>query len=383
MKIFHLSDLHLGLKLINKDLSEDQAYILDSIVTLAGRERPDAVVIAGDIYDRAIPPAEAVTLFDRFVTRLTETIPEAAIMIISGNHDSADRVNAFRDLLKRGGIHMIGLPPMSREEHIEKVVLSDEYGPVNVYLLPFVKPSWVKDIVGVRPDGLLLSYDESLRRLIARENIDVRERNVLVSHQFYLPLGEKADDVERADSEIVTVGNIDAVGADCLAPFDYAALGHIHKRMTVGNEAFRYCGTPLACSVSEAGQEKGILEVTLGEKGCVTTRVLPLIPLREIRRITGTLEEILGRACDDYVTAELTDADSANMIDGRDRLRSAFPNLLEIRYVSRRDTAEKTASCPDVPMDAYALCRAFLGDMSEEDSALLQDVINTVKEKSI
>ena len=383
MRIFHLSDLHLGLKLMNRDLSEDQAYILDQITEDARREQPDAVVIAGDIYDKAIPPAEAVELFDRFVSELSEAVPEAEIMMISGNHDSAPRVNLFRSILSRRKIHMIGIPPRTPEDHIEKVVLTDQYGPVNFYLLPFVKPSAVKAVIGPDPKGNNYSYDETVRRLLDREAIDLSERNVLVSHQFYLPKGTAAEDVERAESEITTVGNIDQVGADVLAPFDYAALGHIHRAMKVGNEAFRYCGTPLACSVSEAGQQKGILEVTMGEKGQVSVDVLPLVPLREIRVIRGTLKEVLEQGCDDYVRAVLTDKTDLDVFDMQDRLRHAFPNLLEIRREGVRTADYSAEYTEEAALNPFELCCSYLKDLEEEEKELLREVINRAEEGRI
>lgn len=229
MKFFHLSDLHIGLKLMNQDLREDQEYILKQIASLAKREQPDAILIAGDIYDKSVPSAEAVEIFDHFMADLTEAVPAAAIMLISGNHDSAPRVNCFRSVLSRQRLYMIGNPPQQEYEHMEKVTLKDAYGKVNFYLLPFVKPSMVKAIVGTDENGNNLSYDATLRALIRREEIDENERNVLVSHQFYLPSGQDAVSVERMDSEARTVGNIDAVSADMLNIFDYAALGHIHK----------------------------------------------------------------------------------------------------------------------------------------------------------
>ena len=217
-------------------------------------------------------------------------------MLISGNHDSGSRLDCFRNVLAKQRIHMIGLPPQTEEERIEKVVLYDDAGPVNFYLLPFVKPSMVKQIVGTDESGNNLSYEESLRRLIAREEINEAGRNVLVSHQFYLPAGKGAENVERMDSEICTVGNIDAVSANVLSPFDYAALGHIHKPMKAGSEVYRYCGTPRACSISEAGQKKGIIVAEASKKqaddengACVRTKVLPLSPLRALRKISGRL----------------------------------------------------------------------------------------------
>lgn len=379
MNFFHLSDLHIGLKLLNRDMREDQEYILKQIADLAGEKQPGAVVIAGDIYDKAVPSAEAVEVFDRFISRLNEAAPRAEIMIVSGNHDSGTRVNLFRSVLQRHKIHMIGLPPQTPEEYIEKVTMPDEFGNVNFYLLPFVKPSMLKAIVGTDESGNNLTYDETLRRLLQRENINTRERNVLVSHQFYLPAGTDPDEVERMDSEIVTVGNVDEVCADVLQPFDYAALGHIHKPMQVGSDRFRYCGTPLACSVSEAGQQKGIIWVKMGAKGSVATEVLPLTPLRQVRVIRGDLEEVLQQGSDDYVTVVLTDKRDYDVIDMKDRLYLAFPNLLEIRrdvqravdYSLRREAAEKLA-----PFD---LCNAFLKDLDEEEKMILRDVINAAQ----
>ncbi len=385
MKFFHLSDLHIGLKLMNRDLREDQEYILRQIVEMAERERPDAVIVAGDIYDKAVPPADAVELFDRFITDLTAALPGAAVMLISGNHDSAPRVNCFRSILSRQNVYMVGMPPVTEQERIERVTLRDRYGEVHFYLLPFVKPSMVKLAVGTDENGDSFSYDETVRRLIGREELDESARNVLVSHQFYLPAGKAPEEVERMDSEIRTVGNIDEVSADILERFDYAALGHIHKPMLVGGETRRYCGTPLACSVSEAGQQKGVVMVELGEKrgrgeAQIRVSVLPLLPLRQVRVVKGTLEEVLKQSCRDYVTVVLTDRVDLEVIDMQDRLRIAFPYLLEIcreglRTADYGGTAEKMEE-----LDPFELCCSFLKDMDGEEKALLQDVINRVQE---
>lgn len=379
MKFFHLSDLHIGLKLMNRDLREDQEYILDEITELARRERPDAVVIAGDIYDKAVPSAEAVEVFDHFLVGLTEAVPDAVIMMISGNHDSAPRVNCFRKVLSRQNIYMVGQPPRTESEYIEKVTLNDAYGEVNFYLLPFVKPSMVKQVVGVDENGNNLSYNETLHRLIGREKINSDERNVLVSHQFYLPSGKNAEDVERMDSEMRTVGNIDEVSADVLGNFDYAALGHIHKPMKVGSELYRYCGTPLACSVSEAQQQKGIIMVEMGVKGEVKTTILPLEPLRQVKVVKGTLEEVLKESCKDYVTVILTDKADLDVIDMQERIRLAFPNLLEIRRENQRKTDYTRTLQTEELLDPYELCCSFLKDLDEEEKMILQDVLHTVQ----
>ncbi len=380
MTFFHLSDLHLGLKLINHDLIDDQTYILNKIIDYVRDEQPDAVIIAGDIYDKAIPPAEAVELFDSFISDITVSSPQTEVMLISGNHDSASRVNTFRSILRHHHIHMIGLPPMSPDEHIEKVTLHDDFGPVNFYLLPFVKPSMIKSIVGTDASGNNLSYDDSVHKLIERESIDTQDRNILVSHQFYLPKGASVDSVSRMDSEIITVGNIDQICSDVLFPFDYAALGHIHKPMTVGNEFYRYCGTPLACSVSEAGQDKGIIKVTLGPKGDISTDVLPLIPKRQVRVLKGSLQDILTKGCDYYVTVILTDMIDLDVFDMQDRLRHEFPNLLEIRRETLRKSDYQVKLGSEKLLNPFELCTAFLKDLDDDEQEILEDIINTVKE---
>ena len=380
MKFFHLSDLHIGLKLFNRDLREDQEYILRQITDIAVREQPQAVVIAGDIYDKAVPSAEAVEVFDRFIAGLNSALPDTAVMMIAGNHDSGPRINCFRSVLSRQNVYMIGQPPRVEGEQIEKVILKDESGPVNFYLLPFVRPSMVKQLTGVDENGNNLSYNEALHRLIGREEIDPSQRNVIVSHQFYLPSGTDAEAVERMDSEVRTVGNIDQVSADILEQFDYAALGHIHKPMKAGSEFIRYCGTPLACSVSETGQKKGIIMVELGDKGDRKTTVLPLEPLRQVRVIRGELEEVLEQACGDYVTVILTDKADLDVFDMQDKIRSAFPNLLEIRRETLRRTDYERAYALQEELDPFELCCAFLNEPDEDEKALLRDVINTVRE---
>lgn len=380
MKFFHLSDLHIGLKLFNRDLLEDQEYVLTQIVEKAAKEKPDAVVIAGDIYDKAVPSAEAVQVFDRFISELAEAVPEADIMMISGNHDSAPRVNVFRSVLSRQKIHMIGIPPVNPEDHIEKVTLEDSFGSVNFYLLPFVRPSMVRQVVGTNEDGSSFSYNDTIHKLIGRENVNVLERNVLVSHQFYLPVGSDPDKVERMDSEVRTVGNIDEVRGDILEWFDYAALGHIHKPMKVGGEAYRYCGTPLACSVSEAEQQKGIIVVEMADKGSLKTRVLPLKPLRQVCVIRDSLKEVLKQGSNDYVTVILTDREDLDVIDMQERIRSQFPNLLEIRRETWRKADYSGSVAAEAGLDPFELCCSFLNGLDEADQELLRDVINTVRE---
>lgn len=377
MRFFHISDLHIGLKLMNKDLSEDQRYILDEIVKEVGLKKPDAIVIAGDIYNNAVPSSDAIEIFDRFISKLVEAAPSMSIMVISGNHDSAVRINQFREVLSGHNLHLIGLPPKKSDEFIEKVEFCDEYGKVNFYLLPFVRPSFVRNVFGLEENENNLSYDEAVRRLIDRENIDENERNVLVSHQYYVPVGKNPEEVDRMDSEIITVGNIDMVEADVLQKFDYAALGHIHKPLKVLGDYHRYCGTPLACSVSEAGQTKGIVMVELLEKGRLNTEIIPLKPLREVRVVKGSLDEVLDKASDDYVTVILTD--EVADVDTGDRIRDKFPNLLEIRkeVVIQREYEALTKISDE--LSEIDNCRIFLNELNDKEESLLTDIINGLK----
>lgn len=380
MKFFHLSDLHIGLRLMNYDLKKDFEYIFAQIITWAKKEEPEVIVIAGDIYDKAVPSAEAVEMFDRLMEGLVQALPKANVLIIAGNHDSATRINLFRNVLKSRKIYMIGQPPRTKEEYMEKVTVQDQYGEVNFYLLPFVRPSVVREIVGMDQQGNYRGYDASLRVMIEREHIDTSKRNVLVSHQFFLPTGEKAENVARAESEIRMVGNIDEVCADILEVFDYAALGHIHKPMKVGSEVYRYCGTPMPMSISEAGQQKGIIVVEMEEKGVVKTRVLPLNPLHQVRVISGKLEEILMKESTDYVSIQLTDEGEINVFDMQERIRRKFPNVLEVRRQNLQSVDYQMQYDPEEDMDAFSLCRTFLKDVDQEEEKLLKEVINFVQE---
>lgn len=378
MKLFHLSDLHIGLKIKNRDLREDQEYIFEQIARKVEEEKPDAVIIAGDIYDKSVPSAESYEIFDKFLEQMTIAAPNASIMMISGNHDNVSRVNVYRGILSKQKVHMIGMPPINPDEYIEKVVLQDEYGEVNFYLLPFVKPSMVKLIVGTDDNGNNLSYDESIKRLIEREKIDCTKRNVLVSHQFYLPKGKKAEEIERMDSEIRAVGNVDEVSADVLESFDYAALGHIHKPIKVGSEFYRYCGTPLACSVSEAKQEKGIIMVEMSEKGNIATDIIPLSPLREVKVIEGETEEVLQQACEDYVSIILTDKVEKNVFDLQTQLHNAFPNLLEVTRKNAFIANYDIEKIKYKQINPYELCLEFLGEVDDNEKEILKDVINSI-----
>ena len=278
MKLFHLSDLHIGKQLHHYNLAAEQRKTLAQIVALAKSEHPDAILIAGDIYDTPVPSAEAVSVFDAFLSALCEIEPQIAVMIIAGNHDSARRIDFASSILAKHEVYIAGLPPMREGETIRRVTLADGYGEVDFYLLPFVKPGYVRKLF----DEEIKGYDMAVRRLIEREEIDPARRCVILSHQFYTAGGKEP---ATCDSEIHYVGGVENVDAGVLAPFDYAALGHIHRAQHIGAEKYRYCGTPFPYSISEAGEEKSVTVVELGEKGQPPViRQIPLPPVRRGRR---------------------------------------------------------------------------------------------------
>lgn len=382
MRFFHLSDLHLGIKLYEHDLLKDQKAILDEIVALTRQYQPDAVVFAGDIYDRSVPPVEAVALFDDFMTQLRAALPNGEIMLISGNHDSAQRLDVFRSELSDRGIHMIGNPPMQKGETIERVTLTDDFGAVNFYLLPFVRPGMVRLVAGTKENGDNLSYPEAFSRLLALSPLNPDERNVLVSHQFFLPDGGDAENIERAENEVKQVGNLDAIPASLIADFDYAALGHIHKPMKVGSETLRYCGTPMPYSLSEENQQKGILMVEMGAKGDVRTTVLPLHPVHQVRKLRATREALLSGASEDFVSICVIGAEATEMVGLRELLRAKYPNLLELRREEKETVELEALQERAETLSPYELCLQFAGErLNAEEKALLTEVMNAMKEE--
>lgn len=415
MKFFHLSDLHIGARLFQRDLSSDHDYIFDQVLEEIKKHQPDALVIAGDIFDKAIPSAEAVATFNRFVSRLKKEVPDLHVMMISGNHDNNERIDLFRDVLCYEKIHMIGKAPNKPDQRIEKVVLQDEFGEVNFYLLPFVRPSMVRPLAlseyaiaandktenetkskirkqnaeSDQPELIpekycVSSYQQALQYLLNREEIDLSKRNVIVSHQFYLPASSKADQLDRCDSEIKTIGNIDRIDAELLDGFDYVALGHIHKPMKCKGENIRYCGSPIPLSVSESRQKKQILMIDLHEKGNQSVTSIELKPKRQVVKLSDLAENLLSKYSEyenDYVSVEITDPVDLNMSDVNDRLRMKYPYLLDIvrktdyRRENHEETSEKTKQLS--PME---LCLDFAGIRSiafdAEELNLLQQAIN-------
>ena len=384
MKFFHLSDLHIGKQLHRYNLKEDQQVILKEVITYAKELRPDAIVIAGDIYDKSVPSAEAVNVFDEFLTDLSEITPEIPILIISGNHDSPDRLKYASEILKRHHIYLAGNVPERPEEHIEKVTLHDAYGEVNFYLLPFMKPAYVKNIF---VDGTPETYSDAVKEIIKREKIDYKDkRNVLVSHQFYV--GEKAESPETCDSEVFSVGGIDNVDIGSVKEFDYVALGHLHGAQCIGKPEIRYCGTLLKYSVSESTQNKSLTVVTLKAKGeKPEIENYPLHPLRDVRKKKGTLDEIIKESRetekDDYISITLTD--EIDPYKPKEQLERIFSHILEIRVDNQRTRTKLKEMDEELVMkDPFTSFAEFYKEMqgremNGEEETIMKEIFDKAK----
>lgn len=324
MKLLHTGDLHLGRTLGDFRLIEDQRYILKQIIDMAERETVDAVLVAGDVYDRAVPSEEAVALLDDFLCGLAAR--KIRVLLISGNHDSDERLHFGSALFRNSGIHIAA----KYEGVLHKQVLEDAFGKLNVYLLPFVKASQVRHFF---PEAEIETYEDAVRVILDRAQPDGGERNVLVAHQFVAG----GTDPTLAGSEgaaTQTVGLVEKISPDCFGAFDYVALGHIHSPQRVGREEVRYSGSPLKYSLDEAGSEKSVSLVTIGEKGAVDIRLLPLKPCRDLRHIRGKRDQLLNpahiEAPEDYIYVTLTDEDIID--DAMGIFQQYYPNTVRIDY---------------------------------------------------
>ncbi len=321
MKFFHLSDLHIGLKINGFSMIDDQKYILNEILSAADSEKPDAVIIAGDIYDKTIPPSEAVSVFDEFLWELSNRHIKA--FVISGNHDSAERLAFGSRIMNNGGIYFSPV----YDGNILPITLTDQYGDVKFYLLPFIKPSHVKACF---PEEEINSYTDAVRTAVKHMNIDDTQRNVIVAHQFFIGTAAIEPDTEMVDYSV-------------LSPFDYGALGHIHSAQRVGLDTLRFCGTPLKYSFSECGNKNSVTVVELKEKGDVSIRTVELKPKHDWREIKGTYMELTSKkfydsfSADDYIHAILTDEE--DIPDAVSKLRVIYPNIMQLSYDNRRTQA--------------------------------------------
>lgn len=335
MKFLHLADLHLGKRVNGFSMLEDQAHILRQILAILDDEQPDGVLIAGDVYDKSVPSVEAVELLDGFLTELrARGVP---VLLISGNHDSPERLAFGGRVMDGCGIH---ISPVY-DGALAPVTLQDAFGPVHVWLLPFVKPAHVRRWF---PDADIESYTDAMAEAVAHMDIDTAARNVLVTHQF-------VTGGTRSGSEELSVGGTDNVDSGVFAPFDYVALGHLHGAQHIGRETIRYAGSPLKYSFSEARQHKSVTVVTLGEKGDVQVRTVALTPLRELREIRGSYDELTARSFYEHTTyrsdyLHLILTDEQDVFDAISRLRTIYPYLMTLDYDNARTRAAGGMSVP-------------------------------------
>ena len=343
MKFIHISDLHLGKRVYEFPMLEEQRDILEKILGIAKDERADGVLVAGDVYDRQIPSAEAVQLFDWFLTALAEM--GLYVFVISGNHDSAERLAFGARLMETQRVY---LAPVFAVE-VKTVSLTDAYGELCIYLLPFIKPAYVRRFY---PDREIADYEETLGTVMEHMSVDETKRNILLAHQF-------VTGASRSESEEITAGGLDNVSAEHFAAFDYTALGHIHRPQSVGAATIRYCGTPLKYSFSEAGHEKSVTVVELMEKGRTDIRTIPLKPLRDLREIRGSYEEITARKywenteTEDYLHVTLTDEE--DIPEAIRKLRVIYPNIMKLDYDNRRTRSFASIEMSEKPEEKTPL----------------------------
>ena len=378
MKLIHLADLHLGKQVNGFSMMEDQRYILEEIIRMIRQEEADAVMIAGDVYDKPVPPAEAVSLFDEFLETLAKMGKE--VFVISGNHDSAERLAFGSGLMNRSGIHIS--PVYSGE--IQPVTVSEEYGEVNFWLLPFLKPVHVRRFIeDEKEKETVKTYDQALQYVLSHLPVDPQIRNILLTHQFIT--GAKT-----SDSEDFSVGGIDHVEAEHFRPFDYTALGHIHRPQKAGSETIRYCGSPLKYSFSEADREKSVPVIELGKKGDISLRLEPLSPLHDMREIRGTYEQVTEKSFYEhkdlqscYVRVTLTDEE--DVPDALGKLRLVYPLLMRLDYDNTRtriqnevsgEEAAEVKTPEDLLEDFYRLQNNH--DMNERQKHIAKQCIGKV-----
>lgn len=374
MKFLHLGDLHLGKSLNEFDLYEDQKFILDRVLELADEEKADAVLIAGDVYDKSLPSEGATKLLDYFLKELASR--KVATYIISGNHDSDDRLNFGSSLFCANGIYISSV----FDGRLAHYTAEDAEGVVDIYLLPFVKASQVRHYF---PEEKIESYTDAVRVILEHTELDSTHRNVLVAHQFVA--GDDGDP-ELGGSEggtVQTVGTVEKINCHCFDAFDYVALGHIHSAQKIGREEVRYSGSPLKYSLKEAGKGKSVPVVTLTKGKPADIRLVPLHPMRDLRHIKGRLEQLLNKenitAPEDFIYVTLTDEDYVN--DAMGIFRQVYPNTIKVDYDN-----EHTHELDHVDLDEFVENKSFselIGDfyrmiygceMTDEELTVMKDV---------
>lgn len=378
MKIIHLADLHIGKRVNEFSMIDDQKYILNQILEIIDKEKPDAVIIAGDVYDKQVPSIEAVELLDSFISDISKR--KTTTFIISGNHDSAERLAFGSSLMAMGKIY---ISPVYNGK-ISKYTLKDDFGSANFYLLPFVKPNHVKRFF---PDEKIESYTDAIKVVVDNLKLDTSEINILIAHQF-------VTGASRTESEEISVGGLDNVDASVFEDFDYVALGHIHRPQKIGTERIRYCGTPLKYSFSEVNDTKSVSIIEINSKEDFNLRTIPLIPKRDMRKIRGTYEELTTKNSyentntDDYIHVTLTD--EFNVADAIQKLRVIYKNIMKLEYDNMRTRESRKINLDDMvienknPLEIFSEFYKLQNnkEMNDEQKEIIKKIMEEVWEEN-
>jgi len=378
VKIIHLADLHIGKRVNEFSMIDDQKYILNQILEIIDKEKPDAVIIAGDVYDKQVPSIEAVELLDSFISDISKR--KTTTFIISGNHDSAERLAFGSSLMAMGKIY---ISPVYNGK-ISKCTLKNEFGSANVYRLPFVKPNHVKRFF---PDEKIESYTDAIKVVVDNLKLDTSEINILIAHQF-------VTGASRTESEEISVGGLDNVDASVFEDFDYVALGHIHRPQKIGTERIRYCGTPLKYSFSEVNDTKSVSIIEINSKEDFNLRTIPLIPKRDMRKIRGTYEELITKTSyentntDDYIHVTLTD--EFNVVDAIQKLRVIYKNIMKLEYDNMRTRESRKINLDDMvienknPLEIFSEFYKLQNnkEMNDEQKEIIKKIMEEVWEEN-
>ena len=378
MKIIHLADLHIGKRVNEFSMIDDQKYILNQILKIIDKEKPDAVIIAGDVYDKQVPSIEAVELLDSFISDISKR--KTTTFIISGNHDSAERLAFGSSLMAMGKIY---ISPVYNGK-ISKYTLKNDFGSANFYLLPFVKPSHVKRFF---PDEKIESYTDAIKVVVDNLKLDTSEINILIAHQF-------VTGASRTESEEISVGGLDNVDASVFEDFDYVALGHIHRPQKIGTERIRYCGTPLKYSFSEVNDAKSVSIIEINSKEDFNLRTIPLIPKRDMRKIRGTYEELITKTSyentntDDYIHVTLTD--EFNVADAIQKLRVIYKNIMKLEYDNIRTRESRKINLDNMvienknPLEIFSEFYKLQNnkEMDDEQKKIIKKIMEEVWEEN-
>nr|WP_314045324.1 exonuclease SbcCD subunit D [uncultured Leptotrichia sp.] len=377
MKIIHLADLHIGKRVNEFSMIDDQKYILNQILEIIDKEKPDAVIIAGDVYDKQVPSIEAVELLDSFISDISKR--KTTTFIISGNHDSAERLAFGSSLMAMGKIY---ISPVYNGK-ISKYTLKNDFGSANFYLLPFVKPSHVKRFF---PDEKIESYTDAIKVVVDNLKLDTSKINILIAHQF-------VTGASRTESEEISVGGLDNVDASVFEDFDYVALGHIHRPQKIGTERIRYCGTPSKYSFSEVNDTKSVSIIEINSKEDFNLRTIPLIPKRDMRKIRGTYEELITKTnyentnTDDYIHVTLTD--EFNVVDAIQKLRVIYKNIMKLEYDNMRTRESRKINLDDMvienknPLEIFSEFYKLQNnqEMDDEQKEIIKKIMEEVWEE--